>query len=64
MKKTLSAGLFLAGLLLLYFGYQEYNSFSSELNELFTGSPSDRAVWMLIGGSTAAIAGLVGFLRK
>lgn len=64
MKKAISAGVFVAGLILLYYGYQEYQSFSSELNELFTGSPSDRAIWMIIGGAAAAIAGLVGLLRK
>ncbi|MDZ7719095.1 MAG: DUF3185 family protein [Balneolaceae bacterium] len=64
MKKAISAGLFIAGLLLLYFGYQEYQSISSEVEEFFTGSPSNRALWMLIGGAAASIAGLVGLLRK
>ena len=32
MNKTISAVLFIAGALLLYFGYQEYNSFGSELD--------------------------------
>jgi len=64
MKKAISAGIFVAGLILLYFGYQEYQSFSSEIEEFFTGSPSNRALWMLIGGAAASIAGLVGLLRE
>lgn len=64
MKKALSAGLFIAGLLLLYFGYQEYQSIGSEVEEFFTGSPSSQAMWMLIGGAAATIVGLVGLLRK
>jgi hypothetical protein len=64
MKKAFSAGVFIAGLLLLYFGYQEYQSISSEVEEFFTGSPSNRATWMLICGVAASIAGLVGLLRK
>jgi len=64
MKKAISAGVFIAGLLLLYFGYREYQSFSSEIEEFFTGSPSNRALWMLIGGAAASIAGLVGLLRE
>lgn len=64
MKKALSAGLFIAGLLLLYFGYQEYQSIGSEVEEFFTGSPSNQAMWMLIGGAVATIVGLVGLLRK
>lgn len=64
MKKMISAGLLIGGLILIYFGYQEYQSFSSEVNEFFTGSPDNQALWMLIGGAAAAIAGLVGLLRK
>ncbi|MGM0589601.1 MAG: DUF3185 family protein [Bacteroidota bacterium] len=63
MKKAISAALIIAGILLLYFGYQEYNSFQSNVSETFTGSPSNQALWMLIGGAAASIAGLVGLLR-
>ncbi len=64
MRKMISAGLLIGGLLLLYFGYQEYQSLSSEVNEFFTGSPDRQALWMLIGGAVAATAGLVGLLKK
>lgn len=63
-KKMISAGLLVGGLILLYFGYQEYQSFSSEVEEFFTGSPSDNAMWMMIGGAVACVAGLVGLTRK
>ena len=64
MKKMISAGLLVGGLILLYFGFQEYQSVSSEVEEFFTGSPSNNAIWMMTGGAVAAIAGLVGLLRK
>jgi len=64
MKKMISAGLLIGGLILLYFGYQEYQSVSSEVNEFFTGSPDNQALWMMIGGAVAATAGLVGLLKK
>lgn len=64
MKKAISAGLFVAGLLLLYFGYQEYQSIGSEVEEFFTGSPSNQAIWMLVGGAVGTVVGLVGLLRK
>ena len=30
---------------------------------VFTGNPTDRAMWMLIGGAILAVMGLVGLLR-
>lgn len=63
MQKAISAALLIGGLILLYFGYQEMQSFGSEINELFTGSPTDRSILMLAGGAAAAIAGFVGLTR-
>lgn len=64
MKKAISAALLVGGLLLLYFGYQEYQSFASEVDEFFTGSPSDNSMYLLIGGAVASVAGLVGLLKS
>lgn len=63
MKKALSAGLLIGGLILLYFGYDEYQSFGSEVDRFLGGAGSDKALWMMAGGAAAAIAGLVGLLR-
>jgi uncharacterized membrane protein YidH (DUF202 family) len=59
MKMILGIGLLLIGIILLYFGYNEYNSMSSEISEVFTGSPSDNAVWYLTGGAGATIVGVL-----
>lgn len=64
MRKIVSAALLIGGLLLLYFGYQEYQSLSSEVGQLFGGVGSEMAIWMIVGGSAAAIGGLMGFLRE
>jgi hypothetical protein len=64
MKKMISAALLIGGIVLLYFGYQEYQSFSSEVEEFVTGSPDSNAVWMMIGGGAAAAAGIFGLLQK
>ena len=44
-------------------GINATNSFSSDVSKFFTGSPTDKAVWMLIGGIVATVAGLVWTLR-
>jgi hypothetical protein len=38
-------------------------SFSSDISRFFTGSPTDKAIWMLVGGVVASIVGVVGLLR-
>lgn len=64
MNKTISAVLLIAGALLLYFGYQEYNSFGSELDQAFGGAGSTNAIIMLIVGVIAVILGGSGLLKK
>jgi len=60
MKKSVSLVLLVGGVLLLVLGIQATNSFSSDVSRFFTGSPTDKAVWMLIGGAVASVAGLAG----
>lgn len=63
MRKVISTILLVGGLLLLWFGYDEYHSFQSEVNQFFGGSGSDKAIWMLVAGAAATIGGFVGLLR-
>ena len=64
MKKIISVILLVGGILLLYFGYDEYQSLGSEINQMFGGAGSDQAIWMMVGGAAATIGGLVGLLRE
>lgn len=63
MNKIIGLALLVAGAILLYFGYTEYNSTASQLTEMVTGNPTDNAIWFLVGGAVAAIVGL-GFIVK
>mgnify|MGYP000636760388 CR=1 FL=1 len=64
MKKIVSVILLVGGLLLLYFGYDEYNSLQSEVNQFFGGSGSQEAIWMMVFGAAASVGGLMGLLRE
>jgi len=64
MKKIISVILLVAGLLLLYFGYDEYHSLQSDVNQFFGGAGSDKAIWMMVGGAAATIGGVVGLWKK
>lgn len=64
MDKGMSAALLVAGVILLVFGLNAYHSASSDVSRFFTGAPTDKALWLLIGGIVAAIAGFLGLMRK
>ncbi len=63
MGRGISLALLVGGILLLIFGVSAADSLSSDLSNFFTGSPTDKAVWMLIGGAVLSVVGLVGLLR-
>jgi uncharacterized membrane protein YidH (DUF202 family) len=58
MNKLVSIALLVGGVVLMIFGINATNSFSSDVSRFFTGSPTDKAIWMLIGGIIASIVGL------
>jgi hypothetical protein len=64
MNKIASLALLVGGLVLIIMGINATNSFSSDVSRFFTGSPTDKAVWMLIGGIVAAVGGLAMTLRS
>ncbi len=64
MNKILPLALLTAGVLLIVFGVAATDSFSSDVSRFFTGSPTDKAVWMLLGGAVATVVGLTLTLRN
>lgn len=63
MNKGVSLAILAGGILLIIFGVSATKSFSSDISRFFTGAPTDKAIWMLVGGAVATIIGLVGLLR-
>ena len=63
MNKAVSLAILAGGILLLIYGVSASKSFSSDISRFFTGSPTDKTIWMLVGGVVAIIIGLVGLLR-
>lgn len=63
MNKPIALACLVAGIILLIFGVSATNSFSSDVSRFFTGSPTDKAVWMIIGGVVLSIVGLVSLGR-
>jgi len=63
MNKIVSLALLIGGVALMIIGINATNSFSSDVSRFFTGSPTDKAIWMIIGGIVATVIGLMGMLR-
>jgi len=63
MNKPVSLALLAGGIVLIIFGVSASQSFSSDVSRFFRGSPTDKAIWMLVGGVVATIVGLVGLSR-
>ena len=63
MNKGVSLAILAGGILLIIFGVSATKSFSSDISRFFTGSPTDKAIWMLVGGAVATVIGLVGVFR-
>ena len=64
MNKIFSLALLVGGVVLMVIGINAMNSFNSDVSRFFTGSPTDKAVWMLIGGIVAIGVGLALTLGK
>jgi len=63
MNKIISLAILAGGIVLVISGVAATKSFSSDISRFFTGSPTDKAIWMLIGGIVTIIIGLAGLLR-
>jgi len=63
MNRTLSLVLLVGGIVLIVYGINASDSISSSFSRFFTGNPTDKTMWLLIGGTAATVVGLVGMLR-
>ena len=64
MNKAIGLALLVVGLVLVIFGINATDSLSSDVSRFFTGTPTDRSMWLLLGGIAAVIVGSVLGLKK
>lgn len=64
MIKAISLALLAGGIVLAIFGIAAMNSTGSDISRFFTGAPTDKAMWLVIGGIITSVVGLVGLLPQ
>ncbi len=64
MNNIFGLAIFAVGIVLLIFGFNESQSFASEVSRVFTANPTAHSVWLIAGGAVAVIAGLFLALRS
>jgi hypothetical protein len=63
MNKFISLALLAGGIVLIIYGLSASDSIGSSFSRFFTGSPTDKTMWLLIGGIVAVVVGLFGMFR-
>ena len=63
MNRAIMLAVLAGGIVLVVYGVAASKSFSSDVSRFFNGSPTDRTMWLLVGGIVAIIIGTAGILR-
>jgi hypothetical protein len=64
MNKAIFIAFLVGGIILIVFGINARDSLSSDVSRVFTGSPTNKAIFMLVGGVVMTLIGLIGIVRK
>jgi len=62
MNRIISLALVVGGVVLVVMGILAMDSFNSDVSRFFTGSPTDRSVWLFVTGVIAILLGGSGAL--
>ena len=58
MQKVVGIVCLVAGVLLIGWGYNMAQSIGGQLQQVFTGSPGDKPMWLYIGGGVLCALGV------
>jgi hypothetical protein len=63
MNKGIALALLAVGIGLIVFGINASESFGSEMKRFFTGTPTDKSMWLLLSGIASVVVGTIYGLR-
>jgi uncharacterized membrane protein len=58
MNRAIGLALLVVGIVLVVYGINALHSVSSNVSQTFTGAPTNKTMWLLIGGIASAIVGV------
>lgn len=58
IRRIVGLALVAGGIVLLVFAHNASHSMSSDISRVFTGNPTDRVMWLMVGGIVCLVAGL------
>lgn len=58
MNKRLGIVLLVVGIILIIFGLNASGSFGSDVSRFFSGTPTNKSMWLLIGGVASVVVGV------
>ena len=64
MQKIIGVIALVIGIMLLVWGHNMAASFGSQVQQAFTGAPTDRAMYFYIGGAALALYGVFQIVWK
>ncbi|HEY1788123.1 MAG TPA: DUF3185 family protein [Verrucomicrobiae bacterium] len=59
MNKAIGLALLAVGIALIIYGVDASNSTSSSISRTFNGTPTNKTMWLLLGGIASAICGVI-----
>jgi hypothetical protein len=64
MNRGIGIALLIVGIVLVVYGLNASDSVSSNISRTFTGAPTNKTLWLLLGGAASAITGAVMTFRR
>jgi len=62
MRQIIGIAFLVVGIVLLCLAYNSYHSAASDVSRAFTGTSTNKTLWLAIGGILGSLVGLGGLL--
>jgi uncharacterized membrane protein len=64
MNRIVSIAILIIGVVLLVYGINAHDSIASSAKQAVTGTPTDKSMWLIIGGVAGIVVGGLGAMFR